>query len=353
MLALRLEHHDVRLSVGRARHSDEVGPDALFLPSAQVVVAALPRRHAMPPLQRLLPVEVLRELPLEHVEAVIVHGLEEADLQRGAPILAGEQPGAARNRQFETLDQRALRLADVQIEADFAGAEFVREHLLRLLLDLVADVLAERERQVGAAVVDMVVGVAIFTQPLQEVLRDAGGLPRIGDDVGEAAREPRGPDRFVDRQLRFAVKHRGRGADVDGRGLAADAVGQGTLRVGRGDCVPVNGGEHVALIVQLAPAVAVFVAYEGQEDVLAAELRPALEERVAEFGGGAQHVLAEPGEPLLLQPRLDLRHRVAHVGLPAVDVALVERLAPRPPRVGLAHHAARQLREGALRPGVV
>ena len=95
--------------------------------------------------------------------------------------------------------------------------------------------------------------------------------------------------------------------------------------------------------------------HQRQEDVLAAERRTPRD--CDRLGARAfrlrKHLAAEPHQPFFFQSELDVRDRVAHLGVPAKDVATVERPPPGAPRVRLAHDAADELGQGVPRPGVV
>ena len=103
-------------------------------------------------------------------------------------------------------------LSGFQIEADFAAVELGAEDPLGLLLHFLDYVVSQAGSEVGAAVVDFVVGVPIGAQLSQQARGNAGGLPWVGNDVGEAAGEPGYADRLVDVEIPLRV--------VDGVGVA-------------------------------------------------------------------------------------------------------------------------------------
>ena len=142
-------------------------------------------------------------------------------------------------------------------------------------------------------------------------------------------------------------------ADVYGCRLPFGAVGKAALRVRGIDELPGNSGEDMALIVQFSPVGSFAVENLGQEDVLATKLFAALHGDSSQLGRIPQHVVADSGQSLLFQAVLDLRYGFADVGIPAVDVALVEGLASGALGVGLSDHAADELGEGDLRASVV
>ena len=144
---------------------------------------------------------------------------------------------------------------------------------------------------------------------------------------------------------RIADIHRGRPAQR-GFGLAV-------ARVRRVDGVPVDLRQDMARIVEFPPVLAVAVEHPGQEDVAVAERLAPADRHAARPGGAGNHVAAQAGQPLGLQPALDVRHRLADVGVAAEDAAGVEGVAAGAPRVRLAHDAADQLGDGAPGGGVV
>ena len=232
--------------------------------------------------------------------------------------------------------------------------ELGAEDPLGLLLHFLDYVVSQAGSEVGAAVVDFVVGVPIGAQLSQQARGNAGGLPWIGNDVGEAAGEPGYADRLVDVELPLRVVDGVGVADVYGCRLPFGAVGKAALRVRGIDELPGDSGEDMALIVQFSPAGSFAVENLGQEDVLATKRLAALHGGdSSRLGRIPQHVVADSGQPLLFQTALDLRYGFADVGIPAIDVALVERFASGAPSVGLSYHAADKLGEGDLRAGVV
>ena len=130
----------------------EIRPDPLRFPAAQVVFLLLPHRDAMPPLDRLLLIQVAGETALQvGIELLVEDRLEQARLNRSS-VLAAERVIIRAYWDVVFFGHHVVGGIGLQIELDLLARELAFENSPRLVFDFVLDMFDQPLHEAGAIV---------------------------------------------------------------------------------------------------------------------------------------------------------------------------------------------------------